>query len=114
MRTFFKWFWSKLKTVSRVAWVLIAISVAYVVAIPVLCQYTSFDNAVTIAQIFYVLALGIALAILHILKRQRKLNGYQEQTARDFLYLKAALSSIRRYISDRRARSSVSKTESDD
>jgi hypothetical protein len=97
MRNFLKHAWAYTLEISNVGWFLLLTSIGYVVLSFVLCQYLLWDTAIMLAQMVYVLVLGIGLAIIHVIRRQRKLRGYPKQNQDSyFKILVCHLSRLRR------------------
>ncbi|MNN79588.1 hypothetical protein D3C81_1962430 [compost metagenome] len=96
MKSFWLRVWNYILEISNVAWFLILTSVGYLVLVYVLGNYMKIDDAIMLAQIAYVLVLGIGLAIVHVIRRNEKLHGYHKNKDSYFKILVRFISRLRR------------------
>ncbi|MNU48735.1 hypothetical protein D3C71_376600 [compost metagenome] len=100
MRNFLKHAWAYTLEISNVGWFLLLTTLGYVVLSFVLCQYLLWDTAIMLAQMVYVLVLGIGLSILHVIRRQRKLRGYPKRKDSYFKILILRIRAMRSSVND--------------
>lgn len=93
-----------IRSISRKAWFLIWTSVVYLMLVPLLFQWLTFEDALLLAQTIFVFVLCIPLLFPSIGRRVGLFKSHpktlKEKTERKLLYAEAELSGIRRYISD--------------